>query len=162
MRIVTKKLLFTFSLIITIFSYNKNVSAKQAICSVSITAPVNFGTIDPYDSTPETTLGEAKVTCTNIKEKEDDITYTLSFAVTGKGSRVIKNGTNSLSYNIYNDKAYTQILGDGSNGTILISKTYKNVSSDFTDTYTIYANIPVQPAAINGDYSDSLLVTLQY
>jgi spore coat protein U-like protein len=77
---------------------------------------------------------------------------------------LIKNGTKTVSYNLYKDSAYTQILGTGSGSTYTFSKAYslkKNKSQ--TDSFPIYGKIPVQPMAVPGFvYTDTITATLTY
>ncbi len=80
---------------------------------------------------------------------------------TGSGSfaaRVMKNGTNTLSYNLYMDSAHSQILGDGTGSTVFFSGKITASPSDFT--LTMFGLIPAQALPVSGSYMDTVVATL--
>lgn len=108
-----------------------------------------------------------QVTCDNTDNNSVNVSYVISFSTGVSGSysaRLIKNGTKTVSYNLYKDSAYTQILGTGSGSTYTLSKAYslgKNKSQ--TDNFAIYGKIPVQSMAVPGFvYADTITATLTY
>ncbi len=92
-----------------------------------------------------------------------NFTIALSAGTYGTvAQRVMKNGTNSLTYNLYQDVQYTQVWGTTGNQLMMVKLTddLKNQS------YTIYGLIDATPAnraAPAGSYSDTnLVLTISY
>lgn len=154
-----KCILFVFCVMCSAVSLGANFS-----CSVSA-VNINFGTINPAFGAAQGFGNNISVTC-NSNGSAFDISYTLTFSSGSSGnisSRAMKNGSNSLGYNLYKDAAYSQILGSGSSGTYTFSKAYtlaKNSSQ--TDNYTVYAKIPSVSSTLPLTYTDSIIVTLSY
>jgi len=147
-------------------SFADQGNGNNLTCSLSV-INLNFGSFNPYDQTPETGLTTASVTCTTTGDFSTNVSYTVSFSAGNSGdetARIAKQGASlPLSYNIYANGGYTQILGDGLSNTYTLSKSYflsKNDSQ--TDTFTIYGKIPVQALTNTGTYTDTLTVTLTY
>ena len=146
--------------------YADNNNSNNYTCSLT-TVNVDFGYFYPYDATFDSTTSTVQVTCDNTDNNDVNVSYVISFSTGVSGSysaRLIKNGTKTVSYNLYKDSAYTQILGAGSGSTYTLSKAYslkKNKSQ--TDNFAIYGKIPVQPMAVPGFvYADTITATLTY
>lgn len=134
-------------------------------CTITCTNIV-FTSFNPYDSTFERANGSIAVRCANSGNSGRTVDYFVGLIggnSTNYSARVAKNGTNSISYNIYKDAAYTQIMGDSSNGTVYISSTITIVAKGSrTDNYTIYGKIPVQPLAKPMTYTDAIQCGVLY
>jgi len=138
---------------------------KGYTCSLQ-TYNLDFGTFYPYDATFASTIGTVQVTCT-ANTGNTDVVYTISFSTGASGSdsaRLIKNGTKTVSYNLYKDTGYNQILGTGVGSTYTFSTTYPLAGNQSqTDSFPIYGKIPVQPMAVPGFvYTDTITATLTY
>ena len=131
--------------------YNCNVTATN----------MSFGTYDIFSATPLTSTATATVTC-NYFWGGGNVTVTFS---TGSGGsftpRTMSNGTNTLDYNIYADANHTQILGDGTNGTVTYQHTFPGgFFGTATAVATMYGQIPAQQNIPAGTYNDVITITL--
>ena len=127
---------------------------------------INFGTFYPYDVTFTSTIGTVQVTCT-ANTGNTNVQYTLRFSAGGSGNysgRLAYNGVKTISYNLYKNSKFTQILGTGSSNTYNFSNSYKLAGNQSrTHTFSIYGKVPVQPLAVPGFvYVDTITVTLDY
>jgi len=127
---------------------------------------INFGTFYPYDVTFTSTIGTVQVTCT-ANTGNTNVRYTLRFSAGGSGNysgRLAYNGVKTISYNLYKNSNFTQILGTGSSNTYNFSNSYKLAGNQSrTHTFSIYGKVPVQPLAVPGFvYVDTITATLTY
>lgn len=127
---------------------------------------IDFGTFYPYDVTFTSTIGTVQVTC-QANTGNTNVKYTLRFSAGGSGNysgRLAYNGVKTISYNLYKNSNFTQILGTGSSNTYNFSNTYKLAGNQSrTHTFSIYGKVPVQPLAVPGFvYVDTITVTLDY
>ena len=134
-------------------------------CNVT-TYTINFGTFYPYDVTFTSTIGTVQVTCT-ANTGNTNVQYTLRFSAGGSGNysgRLAYNGVKTISYNLYKNSNFTQILGTGSSNTYNFSNSYKLAGNQSrTHTFSIYGKVPVQPLAVPGFvYVDTITATLTY
>ena len=127
---------------------------------------INFGTFYPYDVTFTSTIGTVQVTCT-ANTGNTNVQYTLRFSAGGSGNysgRLAYNGVKTISYNLYKNSNFTQILGTGSSNTYNFSNSYPLAGNQSrTHTFSIYGKVPVQPLAVPGFvYVDTITATLTY
>lgn len=127
---------------------------------------INFGTFYPYDVTFTSTIGTVQVTCT-ANTGNTNVQYTLRFSAGGSGNysgRLAYNGVKTISYNLYKNSSFTQILGTGSSNTYNFSNSYPLAGNQSrTDSFPIYGKVPVQPLAVPGFvYVDIITATLTY
>jgi len=127
---------------------------------------INFGTFYPYDVTFTSTIGTVQVTCT-ANTGNTNVRYTLRFSAGGSGNysgRLAYNGVKTISYNLYKNSNFTQILGTGSSNTYNFSNSYPLAGNQSrTHTFSIYGKVPVQPLAVPGFvYVDTITATLTY
>ena len=159
-----KKILIIITILLSPITTPVYADNKGYTCRLQ-TYNLDFGTFYPYDVTFASTIGTVQVTCD--ASQDVNVSYVISYSTGVSGSysaRLIKNGTKTVSYNLYQDSAYTKILGTGSGSTYTFSKAYslkKNKSQ--TDSFPIYGKIPVQPMAVPGFvYTDTITATLTY
>src|ERR1700689_4415567 len=111
------------------------------VCGVS-TAGVAFGSYDPILGQNRDTSGTISVSCTG--NSGDAVSYTILLS-TGNGSfltRTMVGATVPLQYNLYTDIARSQVWGDGTDGTIVVSDSYSLSTSPTMRNYTVYGRIP--------------------
>lgn len=121
-------------------------------CTISVT-PVKFSSYDPSTANPST--GKIDYVCTSVTA----ITIGLSKGnASSYTPRQLKNGANSLNYNLYLDAAGTQIWGDGIGG---ITNQYTN-SNATTGTVDIFGKIPSGQNGSVGNYTDPITATINY
>ena len=136
-------------------------------CSVATTG-ITFGVYDPTIATDKTNnSGTVTITCATT-QRTTGTTATITLSASSSGGtfaqRLMKNGTNSMNYNVYKDSAYTQVWGDGTGSTFTNSwvGAYDN-GNTISVPFTLYGSIPaLQYNVVPGSYSDSLTVTVTY
>jgi spore coat protein U-like protein len=75
----------------------------------------------------------------------------------------MRSGANVLDYNIYLTPAYTQIIGDGTSGTIAPSESGTVTAGQIYQAgITTYGLIPASQNAAPGSYVDTIVVTVTY
>ncbi len=125
-------------------------------CTISATA-VSFGTYNPLTSTPLDTTGTVTYQCDFVVLPS----ITLS---TGSSStyaaRTMQSGTDTMSYNLYQDAVHLLVWGDGTGGTL----TYTAVVSvlNVPVPVTVYARVPAQQNAAAGSYADTVVATIHF
>jgi spore coat protein U-like protein len=134
-----------------------SATRAEAACTVSTTG-VNFGAYSVFDPSPTDTTGTLTVRCTGLNFI---VTATLSTGSSGSyAMRTLRRGTETLNYNLFADATRTSVLGDGNGGT-----------SDFgwfllignqTRTETIYGRIFAGQDVSVGNYTDTVLVTVNF
>lgn len=133
-----------------------------ADCSIS-TAGVAFGAYDALSGNRRDTIGTVIVTCTG--NVGDSVSYSISLDTTGdQGAyRIMTNGTHQLNYFIFTDNGYSQVWGDGSGGTIIVSDSYTMATGQTVHSYPMYGRIPAsQTRTSSGTYGGDITVTLIY
>lgn len=136
--------------------------AGNAVCTVS-TSGVAFGFFDPLTGQSAQTNGTIAVTCSGAPGDTAIYTITITAGMGSFSARKLVAGVDGLIYNLYKDSACTQVWGDGSGGTSVVSDSVRLVSSSLTTNYAIYGRVTGgQQTARVHSYSDSLLVTVTY
>ena len=112
---------------------------------------------------PADTIGTITVTCTG--NTGDAVSYSLALDTTGLqgGYRTMTSAGQQLNYLVCADNAYTQVWGDGSGGSIVVSDSYKLTAHSNSRSYPAYGRIPAgQNQATVGAYTSNITVTLTY
>jgi len=138
-------------------------------CSVSASG-VAFGVYDPTLATADDSTGSVVVTCMYTGPGgTDTANYTVTLSTGTGGSyapRKLAAGASRLDYNLFGDAARTQVWGNASAGTTIITGSLKvgpGVGNGTrTATHVIYGRIPQLQDADTGNYTDSILVTLTF
>jgi len=145
-----------FGLALFLFGAGTAVANTSPSCTPS-SAGIAFGN---FTGSQITITGSITLTCTGTGKDN----YNLDLSTGSSGTytpRRMKNGANSLSYNLYTDSGFTQIWGAGSGGTNHISGTVDmGSSSTLTITVPLYAKLPAQTKPPFGLYSDTIVATL--
>jgi len=151
------------------------------ICTLGLN-DIAFRKFNPLLNTPLHITFNLDVTCVLNHKGSVSIDYKIHFAP-GHSDNIKYRHMHStrediLKYNLHQEHEHNLILGDGLGGMIELSRQYTLVhhlfqhnhhrqhrrhhQSPHTDHYTIHAEIPAQPLANIGKYSDQLIVTLIY
>lgn len=136
-------------------SANMNVKIKiQNACQIT-TAPtdLDFGTQGPLTAAidNQTTFG---VTCT------DQAPYNIGMGAgqnASGGSNRMTDGTNFVSYALYQDSARTTVWGN-----TVGSDTEAGTGNGDEQTITVYGEVPAQTTPPAGNYSDVVAVTVTF
>jgi spore coat protein U-like protein len=127
-------------------------------CQIS-SQVLSFGTIEPLSSADITSIGGVNVNCSG-----GPVSYTIHLSE-GHGSmaqRMMRSGSKSLNYNLYTSNSYSNVLGDGTGGSLAINGFSTSSTSD--SSYLVYgkvSNIGLSTIA-PGTYTDSVSVTIFY
>jgi spore coat protein U-like protein len=122
------------------------------VCSLGASG-VDFGV---FSGPQLTSVGTLTIRCTgggNI----NNATLTLSTGNSGTyAARQMRNGSTSLSYNLYTDATFTQIWGDGTGGSVPVTRT----GGPQVLLVPVYGKLPAQPEPPSGAYSDTIVARL--
>lgn len=113
---------------------------------------VAFGVYNPGLGTPTDSTGSFLFDC----DKNVRATVTLSAGAGTYATRQMSFGADRLNYNLYRDAARTQIWGDGTAPSTVLTNARRRT------TYTIYGRIPVAQYPRAGGYSDTITLSVIY
>jgi spore coat protein U-like protein len=134
-------------------------------CTVSTTG-IAFGTYNPLNAGGDASTGSWVVICTATGSGTGTVTGTLSLSTGSSGSyatRYMLSGTNKLAYNVYLDPGYTEVLGNGTGGSVAPSESGTvTAGQQYQVNGTMYGRMPAGQNAVPGSYSDTLVVTVSY
>ena len=142
-------------------------TAHSAVsCQVSATGPA-FGVYNPLSASAALANGIVTATCTLLSGSTTTVSLTSSYSTGASGSysnRTLLSGSSVLNYNLYYDAAYTQIRGDGTDGSQTGGATMTLTRSNPTQeaSSTIYGRIPAGQDVAAGTYLDTIVVTVNY
>lgn len=140
-----------------------DVSATVAKNCLVSTTPIAFGSYTPTAGTI-TANGTVVVRCT----KGTSFTVALNGGTTVGGTiaqRLMKNGVNTLQYNIYTTTALTTIWGDGTSSSSTQAGTGAGMGIPQAITFTAFGQLPdntTNQTATTGNYTDSVTATVTY
>jgi len=129
-------------------------------CTVS-GALLNFGSaINPLSaSVPLYATSTLTVQCTNTTPYAVSLNAGANAGgASNFSARAMKNGSNSLGYQLYLDSAHSQVWGDGTAS----SSTSSGTGTGSTQSLTIYGSVPSLTATVPGAYTDTVTVTITY
>lgn len=146
-----------------------SVAMAAVDCSATVSG-VAFGTYDPLLSTSDDSNGSVIVSCSYIAPGGvTDVSYSVALSTGGNGSyapRRMSAGASRLDYNLYRDAARTQVWGNATGGTSVITGTLRvgpGVGNGTrSNTHTVYGRVPALQNADTGSFTDSILVTLTF
>lgn len=133
------------------------------LCSCSATATsTSFGTYDPTATAPTDTSGTVSVNCTGVVALLGTVEVAASAGSSGNvAQRTMRQGVNSLNYNLYVNPARSIVFGDGTAGTQTITRPLNGLLI-FGQTVFFYGRIPARQWARAGTYTDSIVITVTY
>ena len=141
-----------------------------ASCSVSVVSPLSFGSYDTINALPGSTV--ITVTCTRSGNKAEIVPITIALS-SGPGSYAARQmrlttGPDLMLYNLYTTLARTQVWGDGTAGTAVVTNTI-NIpgppgNPPQISTYTIFGLIGGNQNLSAGTYQtiSAITVTLTF
>lgn len=117
---------------------------------------LNFGSVTAFSIAANRDVnGSATITCTNGTAYRVLIGNGLTG--TGPTARKMTNGANSVTYAIYRDVARTQAWGSTSGVNSLAG-----TGTGLAQTITMYGRVPPQAVPPPGNYSDTVVMTIEY
>ena len=129
-------------------------------CTVSGSA-LSFGTtVNPLSTAvPLYAQSQLSVQCTNTTPYAVALNAgTNAGGASNFSARAMKNGSNSIGYQLYSDTGHSTVWGDGTNS----SSTVSGTGSGSTQTLNIYGSVPSLAGAVPGSYTDTVTVTVSY
>lgn len=129
-------------------------------CRVTLVA-MNFGLYTPMTTSHVDVMGQVNLRC---QAQPGSFSVTISAGVSGdQTARTMLSGTaDVLDYNLYRDAARTQIWGDGSPPTFVVSGVRPNRGRPTFYNYPIYGRVFANQAPNAGFYNDDPLVTVLF
>jgi spore coat protein U-like protein len=126
-------------------------------CTISVTS-VAFGTYNVFTSTADDSTGTITYRCNSAAA---NISVSLSNgSSTTFSPRTLRQGSETLQYNLYLNAARTQIWGDGTGGTSVY--TQANPPNNSNVNLTIYGRIPAQQDVSAGNYTDTVSAVINF
>ena len=142
--------------------------AVAADCSASATG-VSFGIYDAAATLPDDSTGSLTVSCSYTGGGVRDVSYVVTLISANSASpatRWLAAGASRLYYNLYRNAARTEIWGDGTGGSYVVSGSVKpgpGVGNETrTAIYTVYGRVPERQDADAGSYADTIVITLTF
>jgi spore coat protein U-like protein len=125
--------------------------------------PVNFGLYNPLTPTANVATGTVTMTCVVLIGLFESWTIELSPGNSNNfTTRKMLNGASPLSYNLYTSAAYSNVWGDGSGTTAIISGNALLSIGTSVYPYTVYGRIPAGQDSAAGSFLDTIVVTLNF
>jgi len=140
--------------------------SRAADCGVSVGSPLNFGIYDTINALPGSTV--ITVSCTRSGGKAEVVPITIALS-SGPGSYAARqmnliSGPELMLYNLYTTLARTQVWGDGTAGTAVVTNTINLPgppgNPPQTSTYTIFGLIGGNQNLPAGTYQTTAAITV--
>ena len=130
----------------------------QAACTIS-TLPITFGNYDVFTTVDLDSASTVTVSCDQRVRVE--VAIGSSSHSGGFEPRQMKHisGTDLLDYNLYTRANRNRIWGDGTGNTRTLSQRVRN---NRPTNLSVYGRIPAGQDISVGQYSDTLVVTINY
>lgn len=132
--------------------------AQAAKCKATFN-PIHFGNYDPRTPVHLDYIGQVIVGgCSRTP-----YTIMLDAGVNNGGNffpRKMLFTTYLLSYNLFRDANHTEVWGDGSNGTYVVTGEGSGAGHDLT--HLVYGRVNALQLAVPGVYTDSIVATFIY
>ncbi|HEY7205168.1 MAG TPA: spore coat U domain-containing protein [Methylomirabilota bacterium] len=128
----------------------------EAACTVNTTA-INFGTYNVFTATPDDATGRVRLRCTVTRPPS----VTVHLDKGGAPSftpRQMRQGTETIDYNLYQDSTRTIIWGDGTGGTQVVVQPSPPLNTNVD--VTVYGRIPAGQDVSSGSYSATVTATI--
>lgn len=124
---------------------------------------MNFGSYNIFSVASLAASTTVSITCDYFLGG-GTITASLSTGASGSyTNRTMSNGTDTLDYNLYADAAHTQVFGDGTGGTDTYQATLQGgFFGAVQSSFTVYGLIPAQQNISPGNYTDTVVLSLNY
>lgn len=128
-------------------------------CALTTIVPVAFGTYDRLSGTPKDTMGSITYEC-SLVSIFDVISLTLGTGSSGSyTTRRMVSGIRTLDYNLYTTAGRTTVFGNGTGGTGMFGPV---ILSTGTNTINVFGRMPAGQTAFVGNYSDTIVITLNF
>jgi spore coat protein U-like protein len=134
-------------------------------CSCTVTAaPLDFGDIAPLDGAQDGE-GAIEIDCTGIAELTPSMVVRMQSGDHGTiAARKMQSDSGGylLDYNIYTSSLRNTVWGDGTTGATVTVNGALVVIGDWNITRAVHARVSPTPATRPGDYSDHVIVRIDW
>lgn len=139
-----------------------SAASPALTCSASVST-LAFGNYNPVLGLPTDSQNTLTVTCSSLIALLVSYSVELSAGNSGNtNARQLRQGGQSLNYNLYKDILRSTVWGTGPNA-VNDSFLLSILGIGVNRLYPIYGRIPAGQTSINaGSYSDSITVTVNY
>ena len=134
-----------------------------SLCSCTVSATgVAFGSYNILSASPSDAAGSVRVVCTLSAALSGSFTIDLSTGASNSyTNRTLRNGANSLVYNLYTSAGRTQDWGNGTGSSVRVTQSFTGLLV-VDRTVPVYGRIPARQNVRGGAYSDTIVVTVAY
>lgn len=141
----------------------KAACAPLSLCSCTVSATsLNFGNYDPLSNANDDSTGNIHVRCTLVAALNGSFTVDLSTGDSGSyAARKLINGSSELRYNLYTNSTRNQIWGDGTGGSVRVSRSFAGLLL-VDRNITVYGRIDAGQNVPADVYRDTIIVTVTY
>jgi len=129
---------------------------RAQTCTVLMDSTLDFGDVDPASSNPTDYVGTLTVDCKNLRDQMVRACVNIGLVTGSWTLRTMKQGTNSLNYNFYQEAARTVLwtsTADPARKTFIAD--LSNVGGSAMRVYSIYGRIPGGQKPKLGAYSST-------
>lgn len=136
------------------------IGNAQADGRCSVTGVVAFGAYDPTSSASLDTTGSVNLNCDHKFSAVLSLSLGNGAGASYSAGRKMTGGVGpaTLTYNLYANAARTQVLGDGTGGSVTLA-----ISGNKTYSQPIWARLPGgQLSVLAGSYGDIVVLTISY
>lgn len=136
-------------------------SLSEAInCRVTVNA-IPFGMYMPMTPTPVDIVGQVNVRC---QAQPGTFSVTIGPGVSGNqlARTLTAGGADVINYNLFRDAARTQIWGDGTPPTFVVSGVRTSRGRPTFYNYPVYGRLYANQSPNPGVYNDTLVVTVLF
>lgn len=137
--------------------------ASAVSCAVE-SAGLLFGTYNPFQGTPNDSVGTISLSCSGAAGNE--IVYVVRIGPGSSGtpnSRTMRSSSGRiLVYNLYTDPARSLVWGDGTGGTRVLADALTLRGMGQTRRYPVFGRTFERQNVSPGVYTDSLVITVEF
>ena len=134
--------------------------ANALNCTITLT-PLSFGMYNPGQSFPLDAVANITVRCV-----AQPGSYSVSIGPGLSGNQLLRTllagPGDALNYNLFRDAARTQIWGDGTPPTFVVTGTRPSVGQPTINVHPLYGRVFAGQTPNPGNYADNLLVTVLF
>jgi spore coat protein U-like protein len=159
-----KKISIIFIIIVSIININLNAETS---CSVDID-DINFGNYNIYNNSDLEGISNFTISCEDegvdsffgviFDDDVDVIVYPDEGNSGDSNNRYLISDEDNLNYNLYEDSNYQTIFSEENKMEVTIELD----DGEGEETFDYYGLIPALQKVSNGNYSDSLTLTIEY
>ena len=134
--------------------------ANAINCTITLN-PLSFGLYTPAGTVSLDAVSDITVRCV-----AQSGTYAVSIGSGLSGNQLVRTlsagGGNFLNYNLFRDPARTQIWGDGTPPTFVVTGSRPSIGQPTINVHPLYGRVFSGQTPNPGNYADNLLVTVLF